>query len=1076
MAVEDPPEAASGTASAGGPSGGRFFGDYELIEEIGRGGMGAVYKARQISLNRVVAIKMILAGGLASANSVRRFRAEAAAAASLQHPNIVAVHEVGEFEGHQYFSMGYVDGKSLAEWVREHPLPVRQAAGWLKTIAEAIHYAHQHGILHRDLKPSNVLIDPFDQPQITDFGLAKRFSGGDSTLGSKSRTDEASGDEIRGLASVNSDLTLTGQAVGSPNFMPPEQAEGRSSAIGPASDVYSLGALLYHLITGRPPFQAESVTLLLKQVIEAEPVSPRLLNPNAPRDLETICLKCMEKDPVRRYPSAQALAEELGRFLAGEPVLARPVGAWGKGLRWCRRQPVRAGLIGALGMVFLLGLTGILWQWDRAENQRANAQSSELLARQYAYAADMNLAQRALQEHDLGRAIELLNNYRPKSQISSDHPGSEDDLRGWEWRYLWKLCQSDEIFTLCQYTNMIGMTALSPDGKWVAARQGKSIALWDLAARREVAAWPTSGYRRALAFSPDGKYLAFVYSNRWFVSLWEVSTRSEVAQLVHADPGRAACLAFSPDGKLAIHEETGAIQLWNIETRQIIATNMVPRFRSIARSGFGDDESRETLAFSRDGSVLAIGEFNSIQLWEWATSKQRTIPTPVAGNGVTALAFSPDGKLLAAGYGYTDSQVRLWDLNTLASAGELVGHKAWISALAFSPGGERLASASGDQTIRLWDLPKRKELRTLKGHTHEVWSVFYSPDGNRLVSGSKDGSIRVWDSKRQPTTRPWMTLPEPVWRLGLAFTPDSGTLFTVMDLLAPMSGTVKAWDPLTGQETHQYPALGAANCSVAVSTDGQLLAVGDKQGMVRIWDLAHDRAVTHFNADTNTIVGLAFGLQNQRLLSTSFHYLNANNFSNAFAEWEVLSWRKIGPGATGIPGVLCYDVTADHRWIAFGDVNGAASVWDMSTGHKLVFLQGSNPAVVRGVAFVSGGAMLAAGSQDGFIRLWDVAQRRELATMRGQMSAVHYLSASPDGKRLASGGTRPSEAVRLWDVATRKDLLTLEGQGSLFGYTGFSPDGNILVAVNDEMIVHLWRAPSWAEIDAAEKEALQRRQ
>jgi len=314
------------------------FSDYELLEEIARGGMGVVYRARQMSLNRVVAIKMILGGHLANAAEMQRFRAEAETAAQLQHPNIVAIHEVGEHAGQPYFSMDLVAGRNLAQWVRDEPLPLRKAAGYLKTIAEAVQFAHSRGVLHRDLKPSNILIDDSDVPRITDFGLAKRLD--DSQLSTN-----------------DPHLTQTGQVLGSPSFIPPEQAAGHKHAIGPASDVYSLGAILYHCITARPPFLAETMTATLRMVAETEPVSPRLLNVSVPRDLETICLKCLEKDPKRRYATAQELANEIGRFLRDEPVRARPASQAEKAWRWCRRKPALAAA--TVLVLFLLLVVGI---------------------------------------------------------------------------------------------------------------------------------------------------------------------------------------------------------------------------------------------------------------------------------------------------------------------------------------------------------------------------------------------------------------------------------------------------------------------------------------------------------------------------------------------------------------------------------------------------------------------------------------------------------------------------------------------------------------------------------------------
>ncbi|HXP60566.1 MAG TPA: tetratricopeptide repeat protein [Dongiaceae bacterium] len=355
----------------------RYFGDYELLEEIARGGMGVVYKARQVSLGRVVAVKLILAGRLATAAEVDRFRAEARAAAGLQHANIVPIYEIGDQDGQNYFSMEFVDGPSLAQVVRESPLPAGRAAGYVRTVAEAIQYAHESGVLHRDLKPSNVLIDPFDQPRVTDFGLARNLAG-------------------------DSGLTETGQVLGAPSFIPPEQAAGRKQDVGRHSDVYALGAILYHLLTGRPPFAAETLAATLAQVLNNEPAAPRSLNASIPRDLETICLKCLEKDPHRRYLTAKDFADELGRLHRGEPIQARPAGRGEKVWRWCWRNPALAGSLATAALLLLAGTAASTWQAVRA----TRAEREQVRLRDIAVAAEKTAKSEAIKRWQMSNLLQ----------------------------------------------------------------------------------------------------------------------------------------------------------------------------------------------------------------------------------------------------------------------------------------------------------------------------------------------------------------------------------------------------------------------------------------------------------------------------------------------------------------------------------------------------------------------------------------------------------------------------------------------------------------------------------------------
>ncbi len=727
---------------ADGPRQVRYFGDYELVQEIARGGMGVVYRARQVSLNRPVALKMILAGQLASETDVRRFHVEAEASANLDHPGIVPIYEVGQHEGQHFFSMGFVEGQSLSQRLADGPLPAREAAELIRRVSEAIEYAHQHGVIHRDLKPANILLDRNGNPRVTDFGLAKKVQG-------------------------DSGLTGSGQIMGTPSYMPPEQAGGPRGEVGPAADVYALGATLYALVTGRPPFQAATAMDTVIQVVSDEPVPPRRLNASIPRDLETICLKCLEKEPSRRYASASALAADLGRFLAGEPILARPVARSERAVKWARRKPTIAALLGLVTLVTALGFGGVLWQWRAAllarrdaerESGRAKTQTElaeqrlqDTLKAQAKEREQTKLAESRLQESREARVKEreqtelarqrlqdavkaqakekaqtelaeqrlydvrmnLVQHYWEDyngqfmqqgldEQLPANHGGI--DRRGFEWFYWQRKIASGHI-TLKGHTSPVRSVAFSPDGKRIASARSDGIGIvdvWDAATGQETLTLKGhTSYVESLAFSPDGNRIASASADKT-VKVWDVGTGREILTLKgYASDARS--VAFSLDGQRIASTRShviGVVDVWDAATGLQTLT-----FKAFSAS---------SVAFSPDGKRIATAGAFGPKVWDAATGLQTLT---FKANAVSTVAFSPDGQRIASADLF--GTVQVWDAKTGAESLTRMWHTGGVLIVAFSPDGQRIASAGLDGTVKVWDAKTGRETLTLKGHANQ---------------------------------------------------------------------------------------------------------------------------------------------------------------------------------------------------------------------------------------------------------------------------------------------------------------------------------------------------------------------
>ncbi|MHB9006408.1 MAG: WD40 repeat domain-containing serine/threonine protein kinase [Limisphaerales bacterium] len=615
-------------------------------------------------MNRIVALKRMLP--FSRPGMAARFHAEAETAANLQHPNIIAIHEIGEHAGHPYYSMDYVAGRSLAQRLADCAFRIsdfRRSARWLQTIAEAIHYAHQHGVLHRDLKPSNVLIDELDQPRIMDFGLAKRVAG-------KS--------EIGNSAS-EMDLTFSGQVLGSPNFMAPEQALGRHAEVGPASDVYSLGAILYQALTGRPPFQGETLTDVLQQVVNADPVAPRQLNPSIPRDLETLCLKCLEKEPGRRPESARALAEELGRFLDGAPILARPLGRMGRAWRWCRLKPLVAGLAVSLAVVFAAGLGGVVWQWREARAELRGSYLAQARAHRWSGRA--------------GRRFDSLEFLR---QAAAIRPSLE--LRN----------EAIACFTLTdarvaqQWPTATGsMVVFDPDcERYACWNAAESLIIRRVADRAELQRLPGGADPlpvRRICFSPNGELLAAAVGDpeSFRLQVWELrggGLRCDVGLAGSRQP-----LAFSPDSRfIVVGDVTGVLHVHDLARRQEVRQLQVMN-------------TPAQIVFDPGGTRLAVcGVQNpDVQVVDFGTGALlQTLRHPAS---VGEPSWHPDGVLLATPC--EDFRVRFWDVPSGTVQAVLEGHTGVATSVKFNHAGDLLASHGWDGLTRFWDPMRHWRLR-----------------------------------------------------------------------------------------------------------------------------------------------------------------------------------------------------------------------------------------------------------------------------------------------------------------------------------------------------------------------------
>ena len=992
------------------------FGDYEILHELGRGGMGVVYRARQRSLNRDVAVKLILAGQLASPHELRRFRTEAEAAAMLDHPNIVPIYEIGEHEGRHYFSMKFVDGRPLSDCLAELRAwkSPRDIALLVAVLARAVHYAHQRGILHRDLKPANILLDAQGRPHLTDFGLAK-------------------------VMERDHGLTHSNAIMGTPDYMAPEVAAGKTKEVTTAADVHSLGAILYELLTGQRPFHAETVGATLQRLLTAEPRRPRTLSPAVPRDLETIALKCLEKEPAKRYSSAAALAEELDRFTQGEPILARPVSAPERLWRWSRRKPALASALAGLCVVIVLGLAGIVTQWRRAEAHARRESQQRERAESAVFQSQMKTAQALLESGSTAQGLAQLAmqlRERPTNRVVAERLLNALTFRAFclpiallgHQRAL-QLQRSEQS----QFAVPTLSVNFSRDGRRVVtAGKDGAAHLWDeqtgdplippLRHEAEVrwADFDPEG-RRIITASLDGT------ARIWFASTGEMAT----PPLKHQAP--VAFAAFSGDGKYVITaSEDHTAQVWDAQTGQPLGAPLL------------HDGPVYYAAFSPDAKYVVTAERERLaRLWQRETGKPiGTINHLFRKEALQPFPrFAPAGESLAT---FNGRSATLWRIAKPPSQLAWLKHDAGVTTLDYSYDGRSLATASHDGTLVIWDALKGTRLRSLR-HQHGVVSVQFGREDEWVLTGSRDRTARLWGKETgQPLAEPLRheevvvaaRLNVSGSRIATIAWPQGAWLWQVCS---------EAPAPLT------YRHRGPVTMAHFDPSGRRVLAVGQAVGAL-------------FDASTGQVVAeLAHGVQ-QEILDAAFtpdgRMMTATAYANT-ALWTATGERMGAPLRVGEGGELgrrsalhALSVAgSDGGLLVTASEDGIARVWDTQSRTFLSLVHSSR---VNGARFSPDGRWVVTASWDKTACLWDARTGQPLLVLRHDRP-VDWADFDPSGQRVATASK--DKCVRLWSARTGDLIAPPLRHADAFPERypfEFSPDGTLLATVAGNAL-QIWR-------------------
>jgi WD40 repeat protein len=1015
---------------------------YRIVRPHARGGLGAVFVALDQELHREVALKEIQPQLADDAASRGRFVQEAEITGGLEHPGIVPVYGLGQYaDGRPFYAMRFIQGETLREAVRKFHagaagVTLRGLLTRFVAVCNAVAYAHSRGVIHRDLKPANVMLGKYGETLVVDWGLAKSVGRAE---GSKDSTEVTlqprSGDRVA--------VTQLGSALGTPAYMSPEQAVGQVDQLGPATDIYSLGATLYAILTGQPPIQGRDTAEVMARAREGDWPPARQVKSSAPAALDAVCRKAMALKPGDRYPTALALAADVDAWLADEPVGAYREPWPARAGRWLRRRRTLvvgvfaamlvAALASGLGVVLLSAAN----ERERdargdAEQQRTEAEKRRDETRYHLYVSNINLASREWYNGNVPQVRQLLQNCLPQRP--------EDlDLRGWEWHYQDRLCR-DGLRTFQIPAGLIARAVYSPDGARLVTNTGKTIQIRSAADGKQLHNFPVpAGGVRDLAYSPDGKRLALSgYDGS--VRVWDASTGRDL-EVFTGHKGWVYGVVFSPDGtRLASAGKDGTVRVWDVSGR---------RAPLILR---GHDDSVLDVAFNHDGTRLAsAGGDGTVRLWDPGTGKDLHV---LWGHTlwVGTVVFSPDGARFATAGG--DKAVRLWDAATGNMLRVLASSPATVERLAYSPDGRRLAACGGDGMIREWSATSGKELRVLRGHSDNGSGLTYHPDGVRLVSSSRDGTVREWDSASG--SQPRTLQGSPTFVRDVAYSPDGTRLVSVDD-----SGAIREWDANGGRPLGIFLCPTSGFYGVAYHPRGKKVAVAGRDGRVREWDLLEGKQLRIFPGGH---MGSAFRVT---------YHPDGTRLASADEDGTVRVWDTAnGAVVHALQGhkgpVYSVTFTPDGKRLMSGGLDGTLREWNAGNGKELRVLKG-HPGGARAISFSQDGSRFLSGGGDGAVREWDAGTGRELRILRGHRGAVYRVAYSPDGSRLASAGA--DGTVRVWDRTGDRELCILKNHTAPVFGLAFSPDGTRLASCSSDGTIQIADGRPWDPSAQVEREA-----